>query len=102
MMMPLFLKASKAQDNGDTLEYLRSLHDQISYIIVVPGMVKNVHFKEIIMVTKNKLWYLSYDILKELKFSEIDTILKTIERKGENNKFLFDDLRNDQPSRARS
>lgn len=51
------------------------------------------------MVTKNKLWHLSYDTLKELKFSEIDNILKWIEMKGENNRCLFDDLGNDQPSR---
>lgn len=93
-----FLKASKAQVNGDTLKYMRSLQDQISYLTVVLRMIKDVHFKEIIMVTNNQLWHLSYNTLKELKFSEVDILLKLNERKGDNNKGLFDDLRNYQPS----
>lgn len=50
-------------------------------------------------VTNNKLWHLSYNTLKDLKYSEVDTLLKLIEMMGKNNKCLFDDLKNDQPSR---
>lgn len=94
-----FLKVSKDQVNGHRLKYVRSLHDQMSYIIVVPRMVNNVCFKKIIMVTKNKLWHLSYDTLKDLKYSEVNTLLKLIEKKGDNNMCPFEDLKNDQPSR---
>lgn len=94
-----FLKVSKSNVNGDTLEYVKSLREQNSYLTIIVK-VKQVYSKEIIIVTKkNQLWHLSYETLKKLNFTKIDMFLQLIERKGANNKCLFEELRKVQPSK---
>lgn len=94
-----FLQVSRANVSGDTQRYLRSLKEKIDYFIVVPRKVNQVCIKEIMMVSKSKIWHLSYDKLMSLKYSEVYVVINLIEKTNNNNKSLYDDLRNDQPYR---
>ena len=49
------------------------------------------------MVSKeNDLWHLSFETLEKLRFTELDTIMELIEKTGENNRILYEDLKKDQ------
>ena len=56
--------------------------------------------KEILMVSESShVWHLSFETLNSLKHSEVDYVLRLIERNNENAKSLYDELRNSQPAR---
>ena len=52
------------------------------------------------MISKSShVWHLSFETLNSLKHSEVDYVLRLIERDNENAKSLFDELKNSQSAR---
>lgn len=94
-----FLKGTKTSVAGDNQKYLRKVRELMDYFIVIPIQIDQAYYKEILMVSNSKIWHLTFDTLKSLKYSEMDVILEKIKNKNLNNMNLFDDLRNDQSLR---
>ena len=95
-----FLKTSKAKVKGDTQDYLRSLKIEILFFTVRERKVNGANTKEIVMVTKdNRLWHLDFKTLRNLKYTEVSTVLELIESDGKINECLALDLKKDQFSR---
>ncbi|KAK1352465.1 hypothetical protein POM88_053404 [Heracleum sosnowskyi] len=92
-----FLKAINISVQGKTLDYRNKLKEDIKYFTVAVRKIKGAHLREIIMVSKdNCLWHLSFETLEKLKYTELDTLLELIEKNGENNKRLYDELKSHQ------
>ncbi|KAK1394321.1 hypothetical protein POM88_013377 [Heracleum sosnowskyi] len=95
-----FLKVIYSNAQEDARVYREKIKESIKYFTVAVRKIKDVHLREVIMVSKdNCLWHLSFQTLEKLRFTELSIILDLIEKHGENNKRLHDDLKIDQYQR---